>query len=121
MVISNLDSPTMQRVAPTHTLNAAQGSGSSIEKHTKPLDAVDKDTPLVSTAEVEKAIAALDKLVTTSARALEFSLDDVSGQIVVRVIDAETRKVLRQMPSEEVLAISRELDRLKGLLIQQKA
>lgn len=121
MAISNLDIPSIQRVASTHAIKIAQGSGGVNEKHTAPRDSVDKDPPTVSTAEMEKAIAALEKSVTPSARALEFSLDDGSGQIVVRVIDAETRKVLRQMPSEEVLAISRELDRLKGLLIQQKA
>jgi flagellar protein FlaG len=121
MVISNLDSPSIQRVASGQAINVAQVLGSSIEKRTTPVDSADKDTARVSTAEVERAIAALNKLVAPSARALEFSLDDRSGQIVVRVIDAETRKVLRQMPSEEVLAISRELDRLKGLLIQQKA
>jgi flagellar protein FlaG len=121
MVISIVDSLSIQRVASAQPIGAAQGSGGPKERQTTPRDSVNKETPRVSTAEMEKAIAALDELVSPSARALEFSLDDASGQVVVRVIDAETRKVLRQMPSEEVLAISRELDRLKGLLIRQKA
>ncbi len=121
MVASILDSLSIQRVASAQPIGAAQGPGDLREKRTTSRDSVNKETPRVSTAEMEKAIAALDKLVAPSARALEFSLDDASGQVVVRVIDAETRKVLRQMPSEEVLAIARELDRLKGLLIRQMA
>jgi flagellar protein FlaG len=121
MVASILDSLSIQRVASAQPIGAAQGPGDLREKRTTPRDSVNKETPRVSTAEMEKAIAALDKLVAPSARALEFSLDDASGQVVVRVIDAETRMVLRQMPSEEVLAIARELDRLKGLLIRQMA
>jgi flagellar protein FlaG len=121
MVASILDSLPIQRVASAQPIGAAQGPGDLREKRTTPRDSVNKETPRVSTAEMEKAIAALDKLVAPSARALEFSLDDASGQVVVRVIDAETRMVLRQMPSEEVLAIARELDRLKGLLIRQMA
>ena len=121
MVASILDSLSIQRAASAQPIGAAQGPGDLREKRTTPRDSVNKETPRVSTAEMEKAIAALDKLVAPSARALEFSLDDASGQVVVRVIDAETRKVLRQMPSEEVLAIARELDRLKGLLIRQMA
>ena len=66
-------------------------------------------------------MAALNKLVAPTAQAIHFSIDEESGRMVVKVIDAETHKVLRQIPSDEALAISRVLDRLKGLLIHQKA
>ncbi|KVW96184.1 hypothetical protein ABW22_08535 [Thiobacillus denitrificans] len=52
---------------------------------------------------------------------LQFSLDQDTGHTVVRMIDTETEEVLRQFPSEEMLAISRSIDRMQGLLINREA
>jgi flagellar protein FlaG len=40
--------------------------------------------------------------------------------MVVRVIDSETQKVLRQMPSEEMLSLAKAMDRMRGLMIHLK-
>ncbi|MDP2266849.1 MAG: flagellar protein FlaG [Thiobacillus sp.] len=52
---------------------------------------------------------------------LRFSLDQDTGHTVVRMIDTETEDVLRQFPSEEMLAISKSIDRMQGLLINREA
>lgn len=76
--------------------------------------APDRETLLQAVDEVQKAIAPV-------AQNLLFSIDDDTGRTIVKVVDAQTDEVIRQMPSEEVLAISKAIDNLKGLLIQQKA
>jgi flagellar protein FlaG len=70
---------------------------------------------------VEQAVAQIRKFVQSSAAELEFSVDNASGRVIVRVTDSQTKEVIRQLPSEEVLAISRALDRFQGLLLAQKA
>ena len=40
---------------------------------------------------------------------LQFRVDDESGKVVVAVVDADTSEVLRQIPSEEMLVVSRRL------------
>lgn len=55
------------------------------------------------------------------ASGLEFSVDESSGRVLVRVRDKETNELIRQIPSEEMLAIRDALDRLQGLLLRQKA
>jgi flagellar protein FlaG len=52
---------------------------------------------------------------------LEFSVDDDTGQMVVKIIDRATKEVIRQMPSEEMLAVAKALDSIKGLFIKQTA
>ncbi|MDP1674700.1 MAG: flagellar protein FlaG [Burkholderiales bacterium] len=52
---------------------------------------------------------------------LEFRIDSHSGRTVVQIYDAGTRQLIRQLPSEEMLAIARALDRLQGMLIQDQA
>ena len=76
--------------------------------------APDRETLLQAVDEVKKAIAPV-------AQNLLFSIDDDTGRTIVKVVDAQTDEVIRQMPSEEVLAISKAIDKLKGVLIQQKA
>ena len=54
------------------------------------------------------------------ARNLQFSIDDDTGRTVIKVVDATTQEVIRQMPSEELLAITQSLDKLSGLFVKQK-
>ena len=61
-------------------------------------------------------------------RDMDFSVDDKTGRFVVKVIDSQTKEVIRQIPSEEMLAISRhladsleEMDDSRGFLIELKA
>ena len=74
----------------------------------------DRETLLQAVEDVRKAIE-------PAAQNLLFSIDDDTGRTIVKVVDAQTDEVIRQMPSEEVLAISKAIDKLKGVLIQQKA
>ena len=53
---------------------------------------------------------------------LQFSVDDTTGQSIVKVMDRATKEVIRQIPSEEMLRIARGLDRYKeGLLVNSEA
>jgi len=52
---------------------------------------------------------------------LRFSMDEDSGKLIVRVVDTATKEVIRQIPSEESLAISQSIEKLQGLLVKQKA
>ncbi len=66
---------------------------------------------------MQEAIAAANKTMRSLSNGLEFSLDPKSQKVVVRVIDGATQQVIRQLPSEEMLAIARGIDRMRGLLI----
>jgi len=52
---------------------------------------------------------------------IEFSFDEEAGEMVIKVIDAETRDILRQFPSEEMMALSRAMERMQAALISQTA
>lgn len=54
-------------------------------------------------------------------RDLEFSIDKDSGQTVIRVLDAATGELVRQIPPDEVLAIASRLDRSEGVLLRDHA
>lgn len=75
----------------------------------------------VSTSALEAAVKNINEFVSPMTQSIEFSLDQDSGRTIVKVVDSETQKVLRQIPDEEVLQISKTLDKLQGLLIKQTA
>jgi len=78
--------------------------------------------PQPEPAQTQRAVEALRKLIDAAApNSLSFSIDDSTGKTIVRITDAQTGEMIRQIPSEELLAIARSLDRMQGMLLQQKA
>ncbi len=74
-----------------------------------------------SREDLDRALKAVSEFVKTANNSLEFSIDQDTGIDLVKVIDSSTKEVIRQIPSEEIVAIAKALDNLKGLLIHQKA
>ena len=56
-----------------------------------------------------------------TAASVTFELDRDTGKPVVRIVDPDSGTVIRQMPTEEMLAIARDLGRTEGLMIHVKA
>ncbi len=52
---------------------------------------------------------------------VQFSIHNDTGKTVLRVTDAESGAVLRQIPGDEALSMARILDKMQGVLIRQKA
>jgi flagellar protein FlaG len=52
---------------------------------------------------------------------LKFTIDEDTGVNVVKFIDVSTKEVIRQIPAQEMLEISKRLDELQGLLIKERA
>ena len=74
----------------------------------------------VSSEQLTKAVDEINRAMQQSNRSLQFSMD--AGTVVVRMTDSETGEVIRQIPSEETLAIARSIgDIQQGLLLKQKA
>ncbi|PKO46209.1 MAG: flagellar biosynthesis protein FlaG [Betaproteobacteria bacterium HGW-Betaproteobacteria-22] len=67
------------------------------------------------------AVGKLNELVAPALQTVQFSMDDEAGRMVVKVIDTATQKTIRQIPNEEVLAFSKTLGRLQGLVVRERA
>jgi flagellar protein FlaG len=70
---------------------------------------------------VAKAAADIQQFVQSMGRNLSFSVDEVSGYHVVRVVNPNTGELVRQLPSEELLKIARDFERLNNVLVSQRA
>lgn len=77
-------------------------------------------------AEIDKvalsnAVKKLNELVAPALQTVQFTMDEETDRVIVQVVDTATDKVLRQIPNEEVLAFSKTLGRLQGLVVREQA
>lgn len=86
-----------------------------------PVTAADKVQQTATKEQVNKAVDSINKTIQATAQNVEFSVDSDSSQLIVKVIDQQTKQVLRQIPTVEILEIAKSLDKLQGLLIKQSA
>lgn len=70
---------------------------------------------------VEQAVTSIQTFVQNIRRDLNFSLDDSSGRVVVKVTDSSSGEVIRQLPSEEALRLAESLEEVRSLLFQAEA
>lgn len=103
--------PHAPNTPPTAVNSAARGSNAE----------QGKDSAQGQRQNLQSSIDALNEFIKPQNTSLEFSIDDDSGTVVVKVMDKETKEVIKQFPSEEALELAKALDKLKGLLVQQKA
>lgn len=63
--------------------------------------------PSVSQASVSQATREIADYMQSVSRALKISVDEDLGATVIRVLDPQTDKLIRQIPPEEALALAR--------------
>ncbi|MFK5913935.1 MAG: flagellar protein FlaG [Woeseiaceae bacterium] len=102
----------------------------AVQRQTIAVEVTEVETHIdveLSQEALEKVVSQLNAYIQNTQRDVDFSVDDATGRVVVRVIDSESEEVIRQIPSEEMLAISRHLiesletEQPKGFLIELKA
>ncbi len=71
--------------------------------------------------QVEAAVATIQDYVQAVRRDINFSLEDGGGRVVVKVTDAGSGDVIRQIPSEEALQLAENLSEVRSLLFKAEA
>ncbi|KIA81775.1 flagellar protein FlaG [Chromobacterium amazonense] len=76
---------------------------------------------LTDPKQLQESVNQLNNAATLYNSSLQFSVDKDTGATVVKVVDKENNKVIRQIPSEEALRIAKAIGDFKGLLLKDKA
>lgn len=66
------------------------------------------------------AIEKANKALVFSNRALEFSVHEKTKEIMVKVIDTETKEVVREIPSEKILDMVANILEMAGILVDER-
>lgn len=63
----------------------------------------------------------LNENVQQERRDLQFSVDEKSGRTIIKIVDSQTKEVIREIPPEEVRVLAERLEKGQGLLTPTKA
>lgn len=103
-------------------------SGGPVVHETKSLEGVSEQAvaevqaSLGRTREaVEAAVEEANQALVSTALSVRFSVEGDTDQIVVRLMDQDTGEVVRQIPSEDQLAISARLRELVGVFFDSRS
>jgi flagellar protein FlaG len=113
-MIADVISTSMQQVA---GVPAVRGADTGQQRPKEKGNAPPEDT----TTRVQHVVRELNDLVKILHTSLQFSVDDTTKRIIVKVMDADTQKVIRQIPPEEMIRISARVQELLGVLIDGSA
>ncbi|WP_051278820.1 flagellar protein FlaG [Chitinilyticum aquatile] len=86
-------------------------------------DAVQAIDPKEQARQIDEAVKQINETIKTLNKdvGLEFSTDEDTKIKMVKLVDTQSKEILRQIPSQEVLNIAKAIDKLQGLLVRDKA
>jgi len=113
----SLSYPAAKPVVSTADAPADVPSAQDAKAASKTGDGSDSD----NSDKLKKAVQDIEKFVQSVKRNLEFSIDETSGQVVVKVIASESGEVVRQIPSAEALKLAESLHNASNVLFDAKA
>jgi flagellar protein FlaG len=88
----------------------------------KPADSKPQLTPESGMKEAKRLSEELQRRVGGPDSQLQFTVDESTGESVIKVMDKATKEVIRQIPSKEMLEIAQALDRFQeSFLVNSKA
>ncbi|MDD5433838.1 MAG: flagellar protein FlaG [Nitrospira sp.] len=71
--------------------------------------------------ELEKAANQLNNKFDLSNRAMQFTIHEKTGEVLVKIINKATNDVIMEIPSHELLDLKAKIDEMVGLIIDRKA
>lgn len=78
-------------------------------------------TAVASVVDMNNAVDSINKQLQPIVGNIQFSVDQDSGNTLIKIVDKQTQIVLLQIPSKQALEIAKQLGKLQGLLIKEKA
>ena len=70
----------------------------------------------VSLSEIKEIVAVANATLQIMNNSLKFRVDEVVEKPIVTVVDQDSGKVVRQLPSEELVRIAHSIESMKGVL-----
>ena len=69
--------------------------------------------------EIKEAVEIANETLIAKNKSVRFTIDETLDRAIVTVVDKKTGEVVRQLPSEEMLNVARNIEELKGLLVKE--
>lgn len=122
MLISNINSAA---TAPRPTSDSVPAPVAAPQAQSPvPAQAAAKANTAPTQEQIKSTLDSMNKVLKQNNAGLEFSVDEDTKRTVFKLVESTTGEVIRQYPTEDLLAIARAIDQMpqyQGLLLSQKA
>ena len=94
----------------------------------KPIDKIDQTTAVVENAQgkehvtneqIKKAVEKLNKSMMSHSEAV-FGIHEATNRVTIKIIDKDTKKVIKELPPEKTLDMIAKVWELAGILVDEK-
>ncbi|MBW7657089.1 flagellar protein FlaG [Hydrogenophilus thermoluteolus] len=129
-IVRDVTPPPAVRATETERNLQQNRATSGTERPTPPQEATNAATQQATAPQpnapldertVEDAVRKVQKTVSALNSALQFQIDKDTEKLVIKIVDTNTKEVIKQIPPQEILEIAKALDKLQGLLVREKA
>ena len=72
-----------------------------------------------SNDQLKQSVDDINKVLASSSISVQFQVDPDYKDLIVRIVDQDSGKLIRQMPTEDVVRMSKAMDNLKGVLFSK--
>ena len=118
----------VQNIRPPQDVNFAPHQSESAAKPVRSANStVDADlrtsvpAPAPTKDQVEQAAVRVKEALRGTTSRLEIEIDSDLHKVVVKILNGESGEIIRQIPSQELLDLAKQLGDPKGLLIRERA
>ncbi len=89
----------------------------------KPAQAQESEAQVqeITREDVEEMVDALKEMTATLQTKMDFSINEGTNSLVVKVLEQDTEKVIKQFPPEELLELQEKMQDLTGFLFSTDA
>ena len=104
-----------------------QTSGASKDVAVSPVEKIRNAQPAEqqakqpTEAELKQMVEKANESLKINNSDLQFEMDKESSEMIVKVIDRETKEVIRQFPSVEMIEMSKAIEKMQGVLVSRTA
>jgi len=73
-----------------------------------------------SAEEIHKDLEMINEQLKSSNSSIQFSVDDKSNDVIVRIVDRDSGEVIRQIPPESIVRLRDSMKDMSGLFVEKK-
>ncbi|NLC69666.1 MAG: flagellar protein FlaG [Clostridiaceae bacterium] len=95
-----------------------ENESKNVQQHPEFTTSIPEKT--LSDKTVIQAIECANKAVSIASRRFEYSIHEKTKEIMVKVIDAETEEVIREIPPEKILDLVAMIWEMIGLIVDER-
>lgn len=110
-----------------NSLSELQSTGTPKELAVAPVEKVrsaqpvEQNTKEPTEAELKQMVEKANENLKINNSDLQFEMDTEASRMIVKVIDRDTKEVLRQFPSQEMVELSKAIEKMQGVLVSKTA